>query len=77
MRTESANREYEQIDQEIETGHLFAGLHFALAHAKDESQAQDIRATLALLLSESRYIQEVLEHYAFDDALTFLAGRAS
>lgn len=68
-------KQYERIDQEIQAGHHYVSLHIALGHAKDEAQANDIRATIKALFEASAYIQEVVEYHP--QPLDFLASRAS
>lgn len=60
------------IDQQIEAGHTYVDLELALPFAKDEEQANEIRATLKTLFDASPYIQQVFLRHP--DPLSFLAN---
>lgn len=64
---------YQNVDLEIETGHLYVNLQLALGHAKDAAQAEDIRSTMAALVTSCRYLSEMLLRHP--NPIAFLASR--
>ena len=76
---ENEKHDNDKIDQEIEAGHIYVDLYLSLANAKDESQAQEIKKTMAEIVASSRYVSDLLtEHgpHFLHLALNVLANRS-